>query len=49
MCVIRIRSFEKGGAFIEKGLLVGARYGFYFVPLHPNSYNLLFFIEHLKR
>ena len=24
-------------------------YEFYFVPLHPNSYNLLFFYEHLKR
>lgn len=25
-------------------------YDFYFVPLHPNSYNQLFFlIEHLKR
>lgn len=48
MCVIRIRSFEKGGAFIEKGLLVGARYGFYFVPLHPMNI-IYFLIEHLKR
>lgn len=48
MCVIRRRSFEKRGAFIEKDLLVGARYGFYFVPLHPNII-IYFLIEHLKR
>lgn len=32
----------------EKGLLVGARYGFYFVPLHP-MIMIYFLIEHLKR
>ena len=26
----------------EKGLLVGARYGFYFVPLHPINHNFYF-------